>query len=65
MNVASSVTIPKSTLAADLAEAARIKQEMTRLLEELEHQVAPQSTDAPGGWRHDPQGWAKRLGLRS
>jgi hypothetical protein len=60
MNVVSSVTIPKSTLAADLAEAARIKQEMARLLSELEHHAAPQAPAHPGGWRHDPQGWAKR-----
>jgi hypothetical protein len=56
----SQVVIPLTPLGADLAEAERIKQEMTALLGELEHQVAPQAPDQPGGWRHDPRGWAQR-----
>jgi hypothetical protein len=59
------VTIPLTDLGQDLAEVQRIKQEMTALLQELEHRVAPQAhkaTGKPGGWRHDPQGWLKRTG---
>lgn len=57
-----SVKIPKTPLAAQLAEAEAIKREMTHLLRELELQATGQVVTKPGSWRHHPKEWLKRNG---
>jgi hypothetical protein len=48
----------ESQLAADLAQAERIKAEMEQLLRELETAAAGHSIPKSGAWRHHPTQWA-------
>jgi hypothetical protein len=62
------IRISRNNLGARLNEAAAIKRRMTELLAELEALVAdgagaprrPTGKSRPGGWRHNPLGWARR-----
>jgi hypothetical protein len=57
------IKIPHSELAERLDEVAAIKRRMVELLTELEVRVigpAAPPIERPGGWRHDPLGWARR-----
>jgi hypothetical protein len=46
-----------SNLAEKLAEATAIKQEMARLLQDLEAKATGQPAAKPGYWRHHPAEW--------
>lgn len=54
------VIIPRSKLGTELAQVGEIKQEMTRLLKELERGATGHDTGKPGGWRRDPLVWDRR-----
>ena len=43
-----------------IVRAAAIKQEMARLLLELEEHVAQQPIGTPGAWRHHPKNWVEQ-----
>jgi hypothetical protein len=57
---AGEVHIPKSALHAELGQTAALKRDMTKQLAELESRAARRPIAQPGGWRHDPTGWAER-----
>jgi hypothetical protein len=59
----SPITIPKTELRTHLDQAEAIKRDMTELLRELESKATGQPITKPGGWRHDPTGWANRYSL--
>jgi hypothetical protein len=55
------VTIPKSPLGHQLAEAAAIKAAMTGLLRDLESRAAGSPVARPGRWRHHLQTWPESI----
>lgn len=56
------ITLDKAEPTLDhlLVRAAAIKQEMARLLLELEVHVAQQPIGSPGAWRHHPKDWVEQ-----
>ncbi len=54
------ITIPKSKLGQNLDHVAAIKDEMTKLLRELEEAAAGKKIEKVGTWRHDPLDWINR-----
>ena len=54
------VDIPRSKLGQQLKQAADIKEQMTRLMSELEKTAMGHDTGKPGGWRREPLTWFKK-----
>jgi hypothetical protein len=53
------VTIPASELSKQLAQTRVIKDEMTKLLAELELASVKKPPSRVGGWRQDPIAWER------
>jgi hypothetical protein len=57
------VTIPVSQLSEQLAQTRAIKEDMLKLLGELELAAVKTDPSRIGGWRHDPLTWARKYNL--